>query len=491
MRRLLVGLFVLLASTVYGQPTNWGSTKAQQEFRKALTASTFFGVPRYTTVALPTCNAANTGAVAFNTTSTFLTFCNGTAWGDANSGAASAVTPASTTIAGCTSQFVIADASSLINCNAAFLAVETGTGSGVLTARKSMSGASTSSNFFRSAGTFPAGASVATYGATFSYTSTGGSTSQRRGVSIELLPGNASTAVTIGSSVENKENGTNATNYLSFGGNIGQYTAAQGATSTVTNTAHWAQAVDATNNLAYLGVTTTAKTLNIGGAFYAANSTTNTAVLAVLGSSVVTSLNTALDATNSAIAAPIATFRDNAAALPATGATATSAFLDGGWLQAGNGVLTSATMAAETQARGSGGLIHSYTWTNAQVAALAGTAGDITVATLPAKTQVRNAYVVITGQAAGPTTVTVSCGDAIGGTPFINYIVASDAKAAANTVYGDAVAERGTSLDVEFYYLPSYTATTLVTCHFISTGANLSTVTGSTGRVILETSVLP
>ena len=98
---------------------------------------------------------------------------------------------------------------------------------------------------------------------------------------------------------------------------------------------------------------------------------------------------------------------------------------------------------------------------------------------------------VITGQAAGPTTVTVSCGDAIGGTPFINYTVALDAKVAANTVYGDAVAERGTSLDVEFYYLPSYTATTLVTCHFISTGANLSTVTGSTGRVILETATLP
>jgi hypothetical protein len=82
-------------------------------------------------------------------------------------------------------------------------------------------------------------------------------------------------------------------------------------------------------------------------------------------------------------------------------------------------------------------------------------------------------------------------GDAIGGTPFINYIVASDAKAAVNTYYGDAVGERGTSIDVEFYNLPSYTATTLVTAHFISTGADLSTVTGSTGRVILKTCVLP
>jgi hypothetical protein len=156
--------------------------------------------------------------------------------------------------------------------------------------------------------------------------------------------------------------------------------------------------------------------------------------------------------------------------------------------------LTAATM---TQEQGSGNALlttstSSYTWSNAQVAALgATTTGDITVATLPAKTQVLDAMVVITGTAAGPTTVTVSCGDAIAGTPFINYVVASDAKVAANTVYGDAVAERGTSIDTEFWYLPSYTATTLVTCHFISSGGNLSTVTGSTGRVILTTRLLP
>jgi hypothetical protein len=156
-----------------------------------------------------------------------------------------------------------------------------------------------------------------------------------------------------------------------------------------------------------------------------------------------------------------------------------------------SGVLTASTMTAETT-----GYLRtvtsSYTWTNAQVVALgAALTGDINVATLPAKTQVLDALVVITGAAAGPTTVTVSCGDAVGGTPFINYVVASDAKAAANTVYGDAAAERGTSIDTEFYYLPSYTGTTLVTCHFISTGANLNTVTGSTGRVILTTRLLP
>jgi len=44
---------------------------------------------------------------------------------------------------------------------------------------------------------------------------------------------------------------------------------------------------------------------------------------------------------------------------------------------------------------------------------------------------------------------------------------------------------------VEFYNLPSYTGTTLVTAHFIKTTTNLNTVVGSTGRVILETVQLP
>ena len=134
----------------------------------------------------------------------------------------------------------------------------------------------------------------------------------------------------------------------------------------------------------------------------------------------------------------------------------------------------------------------SCSWTNAQVVALgASLTGDIACLTIPAKTQVKNAYVVITGVGAGTATLTVSLGDAIGGTPFINYVVASSAQAAANTVYGDAVAERGTSLDVEFYNMPSYTATTAVTLHFISTVQNLSSVTGSSGMAVFETVTIP
>ena len=153
--------------------------------------------------------------------------------------------------------------------------------------------------------------------------------------------------------------------------------------------------------------------------------------------------------------------------------------------------LTASTMTASITAQLKT-TTHAYAWTNAMVVTLgAALTGDINVVTLPAKTQIDNAYLVIDTAAGGVTTLTVSCGDAIGGTPFINYIVASDAKAAANTVYGDAVAERGTSIDVEFYYLPSYTATTLVTCHFISTVQNLDQTTTSTGRLILTTTLLP
>jgi hypothetical protein len=154
---------------------------------------------------------------------------------------------------------------------------------------------------------------------------------------------------------------------------------------------------------------------------------------------------------------------------------------------AGNSALTASTMTAtstgvlrETVSR--------YDWTNAMVVALgASLTGDITVATLPAKTQVEAAYVVIDTQCASTAGLTVAVGRT--GAGYIDYIVASNAQVAANTVYGDASAERGTNLTG--YDLPSYTATTAVVAHFISTTNNLSAVTACTGHVILVTTVLP
>lgn len=148
--------------------------------------------------------------------------------------------------------------------------------------------------------------------------------------------------------------------------------------------------------------------------------------------------------------------------------------------------LTAGTMTGTYEAV-MAGVTTCRSWTNAQVAALAGTAGDIAFGTLPAKTVVTNAYIVITGAAAGPTTVTVAFGRV--SASYIDYIVASDAKAAANTVYGDSSAERGTNLTS--YDLPSYTGTTVLNAHFISTVANLSTTTGSTGMVCVTTEKLP
>jgi hypothetical protein len=129
---------------------------------------------------------------------------------------------------------------------------------------------------------------------------------------------------------------------------------------------------------------------------------------------------------------------------------------------------------------------YEVSWLNSDVTGLSGTTGSIVIATLPAKTVVTNAYVVI-GTAAGTvTTLTVSVGRT--SAAYIDYIKASNAKAAANTIYGAVVGDRGTNLTG--YDLPSWTATTAVYVQFISTGGNLSTVTTSTGTIILETAQL-
>jgi hypothetical protein len=83
-------------------------------------------------------------------------------------------------------------------------------------------------------------------------------------------------------------------------------------------------------------------------------------------------------------------------------------------------------------------------------------------------------------------TLTVSCGRT--GAAYIDWIVASNAKAAANTIYGDGAAERGALLGFD---LPSYTGTTVVKCQFISTGTNLANVVSSTGALVLTTTLLP
>lgn len=83
MRRVLAVLLGVLvaAGTVQAQRGNIWSTRAEQEFAQALTSGTKFGVPRYATAALPTCNASNKGAVAFDTSTSGFKGCDGTSWG--------------------------------------------------------------------------------------------------------------------------------------------------------------------------------------------------------------------------------------------------------------------------------------------------------------------------------------------------------------------------------------------------------------------------
>lgn len=149
--------------------------------------------------------------------------------------------------------------------------------------------------------------------------------------------------------------------------------------------------------------------------------------------------------------------------------------------------MTAGTMTA-TNAAVTSATVHRYDWTNAMVVALgASTTGDITVCTLPAKVVVRNVYVVIDTADSSANALTIAVGRT--SAAFIDYIVASDAKGAANTIYGDASAERGTNLTG--YDLPSITGTTAVKAHFIKTTTNLSTVTASTGHIYIETTTLP
>jgi hypothetical protein len=129
-------------------------------------------------------------------------------------------------------------------------------------------------------------------------------------------------------------------------------------------------------------------------------------------------------------------------------------------------------------------------WTNDEVVAFGAVlSGNLKVATLPAKTIPTNAYIVLGSQASGTTTLTVSLGRA--STAYIDYIVASNAKAAANTIYGDALVERGTNLTG--YDLPSYTAATDVYVQFVATDASkkLADVLTCTGTVYLVTQTLP
>ncbi len=151
--------------------------------------------------------------------------------------------------------------------------------------------------------------------------------------------------------------------------------------------------------------------------------------------------------------------------------------------------LTPGTAVVGAQAK-IGSVVSKFSWTNAQIVALGAVlSGNIALCTLPAKTIVKRVLINITGTAAGTTTLTVSMGRTAA--TFLDYIIASNAQVGANTVYGDATGELGTSMSTFVGDLPSMTATTLVNLQFVSTVQNLDQCTGSTGDCWLETITLP
>ena len=163
-----------------------------------------------------------------------------------------------------------------------------------------------------------------------------------------------------------------------------------------------------------------------------------------------------------------------------------------GDMQAPKSILTAGTMTATSTVQSlMRRSVSKFAWTNAMVTALgAATTGDITICTLPAKFVVTNVLLVVDTAETALTSLTGAVGRT--GAGYIDYVVASSLKAAANTVYGDADAERGTNMSpTKAIDLPSYTGTTDVKMHFISGVENLDQAVACTGTVLIEGYLLP
>jgi hypothetical protein len=74
------------------------------------------------------------------------------------------------------------------------------------------------------------------------------------------------------------------------------------------------------------------------------------------------------------------------------------------------------------------------------------------------------------------------------GATYLDYLANADIKAAANTYYGKALAERGANLTG--YDLPSITGTTTVFAHIIAGAGTLNNVTTSTGHIVICTELI-
>lgn len=365
-----------------------------------------------------------------------------------------------------------------------------------------ISGTSTTSNYINCTKTFPATLTTETSGVFFSFTGDNDVQIQN-GLKVKL----AQTATSGNSAIRGEISDSGGANGGSGGyfSNTGTGGAAYGVTGSVTGTGGGGSNLYGSAGFGSgaggstwggFGSSRTTSNISVGiGGIGDSDVTTGIGIFGLLESapaiygSSPTNPTAGLRAVsvleNRSIAAPLLIASDAAAAVPSTGPTATVIIQDGAKLQEGLAVLTSSTATAENQANGTSKW-SSYTISNAQVVALgAVTTGDITMAVLPAKTVVENAYLNVITPDGSANALTVACGRT--SATYIDYIVASDGKTAAR--YGDSSGERGTNLTG--YDVPNDAGTTNVVCHFIKTSTNLSTVTGFTARLTLKTALLP
>lgn len=136
-----------------------------------------------------------------------------------------------------------------------------------------------------------------------------------------------------------------------------------------------------------------------------------------------------------------------------------------------------AQIDATTSSSGNFGCIVK-SWTNATpILGAGGTTYNWLIGTLPANSQMLEAYLINDTQAtfaAG----TLKAGIGVAGTTYVDWVVSSDLKASAGTIYGNAAAERGTDAAILFY-----TTAKPIYSQFIAGAGDLANVTTCTGTV--------
>jgi len=140
-----------------------------------------------------------------------------------------------------------------------------------------------------------------------------------------------------------------------------------------------------------------------------------------------------------------------------------------------------ALVDATTPTSGSYGFIKKE-WTNAEIVAAGtgGTSANIAVGTLPANSRPVAIYLINDTQATfAAGTLTASVG--VVGTAYTDWLAASNVKATAATIYGNAAAEKGSEFGSLYY-----TTAKSIYLQFAGGAGDLKDVTTCTGTVRIE-----